>query len=335
MGTFMTLTGYLYSLQVILANIVLVSSANYKQYFVESDNLCSLGFTPKRLHIGRDENSGLLVEEISYFKQLSGKYPYNCKFTVESTAEMGVFAVIQKLKLRKNTTTGECIDYVQFRHSSALQLGVVDINIDPDPWGVKHCGDVNAMEVEFTDAAPLSLSNVLPNAFIDPKGKIDVKIFVKNQTIPPGMDLDLKIAFTSYQVCRFNMGNYKKCSSDACIWYTYFNDKILNCPFTSCADEGGCQLVYDAAIKPSAGLATKVMVGAVAGVFTMFIVFVMFLWLFRHCSVCWNDSPQNSPNNSQMRPVPTVDDVQPTAPHGSPSLDKDLPPSYESLFPNA
>lgn len=93
--------------------------------------------------------------------------------------------------------------------------------------------------------------------------------------------------------------------------------------------------MFTAAIRPSAGLATKVMVGAVAGVFTMFIVFVMFLWLFRHCSICWNDSAQSSPNNSHMTPVPTRDDAQPTAPPGSPSLDKDLPPSYESLFPNA
>lgn len=90
-----------------------------------------------------------------------------------------------------------------------------------------------------------------------------------------------------------------------------------------------------AGIRPSAGLATKVMVGAVAGVFTMFIVFVMFLWLFRHCTMCWNDSSQSSQNIAQMRPVPTMDDGQPTAPPGSPSMDKDLPPSYESLFPNA
>ena len=80
---------------------------------MESSTLCTLGFTPKRLHIGGDEHSGLIVEEVSYFSQLSGKYPYNCKFTVESTTEMGIFAVVQKLKLRKNTSNNDCIDYVQ------------------------------------------------------------------------------------------------------------------------------------------------------------------------------------------------------------------------------
>ncbi len=77
------------------------------------------------------------------------------------------------------------------------------------------------------------------------------------------------------------------------------------------------------------------MVGAVAGVFTMFIVFVMFLWLFRHCAPCWNGPVPNAQSTTQMRPVPTVEEVQPTAPPASPSIDKDLPPSYESLFPNA
>lgn len=81
--------------------------------FVENDKLCTLGFAPKLIHVGKDENSGVLVEELQYFSSLSGKYAFNCKFTVESISEMGIFAVIQKLKLRKNTTTGECIDYVQ------------------------------------------------------------------------------------------------------------------------------------------------------------------------------------------------------------------------------
>lgn len=83
----------------------------------------------------------------------------------------------------------------------AVQIPIIDvgINVDPNPWGPKHCGNINAQEVEFTDVTPLSLSNVLPYAFIDPKGKIDVKIYIANQTIRPGTDLDLKLAFTSYQ----------------------------------------------------------------------------------------------------------------------------------------
>lgn len=92
--------------------------------------------------------------------------------------------------------------------------------------------------------------------------------------------------------------------------------------------------VFAAGFKPSTGLATKIMVGAVAGVFTMFIVFIMFLWVFRHCAICWNSPTTHAQNTTQMRPVPTAEEIQPTAPPRSPSMDKDLPPSYESLFPN-
>lgn len=143
MGTVMTLKRCLYLLPVIFINTVLTNNS-YKRckyhihshvqtYFItlcshirfglvtdyiESDKLCSLGFRPKIIEIDKDERSAAIVEEVEYFSTLSGKYPYKCKFEVESTQEMGVFAVIQKLKLRKNATTGECIDYVQvIQHS--------------------------------------------------------------------------------------------------------------------------------------------------------------------------------------------------------------------------
>lgn len=81
--------------------------------YLESDKLCSLGFQPKLVEIGKDAESAAIVEEIRYFDTFSGKFPFNCQFKVKSTQEMGIFAVIQKMKLRKNKTTGECIDYVQ------------------------------------------------------------------------------------------------------------------------------------------------------------------------------------------------------------------------------
>ena len=76
------------------------------------------------------------------------------------------------------------------------------------------------MEIEFNAAGPYRESNVLPHAFIDPKGKIDVRIHVANQTIPAGTELDLKIAFTSYQ------GEY--C---LVIKYHVLDDTIMNVNF--------------------------------------------------------------------------------------------------------
>lgn len=87
------------------------------------------------------------------------------------------------------------------------------------------------------------------------------------------------------------------------------------------------------------------MVGTLAGILTMFVAFIAFIWLFRHCGtvLCCMGHPNSHPHSSEMQPVPNLDtmaNVIATAPpafvaSGTDvrSADKDLPPSYESLFP--
>lgn len=91
---------------------------------------------------------------------------------------------------------------------------------------------------------------------------------------------------------------------------------------------------------------TKIMAGTVAGLFTMFVAFIAFLWLFRHCGTafCCIGHPNSHPHSSEMQPVPNLDSmaVLTTAPQDVVvassadvrTADKDLPPSYESLFPS-
>lgn len=81
--------------------------------FLESDKLCSLSLQSKVIEIGKDAKSAAVIEETSYFDTFTGRHPFKCQFKVKSIQEMGIFAVIQKMKLRKNKTTGDCIDYVQ------------------------------------------------------------------------------------------------------------------------------------------------------------------------------------------------------------------------------
>lgn len=87
------------------------------------------------------------------------------------------------------------------------------------------------------------------------------------------------------------------------------------------------------------------MAGTVAGLFTMFVAFIAFLWLFRHCgtAICCIGHPNSHPHSSEMQPVPHLDTmaVLPTAQQDVVAsgadvrtADKDLPPSYESLFPS-
>ena len=98
----------------------------------------------------------------------------------------------------------------------------------------------------------------------------------------------------------------------------------------------------------SKNVGTKVTVGAVATIILAFILFITCLWIMRrHKKLCWSDDcngPRPSPpsTRAEMHPHLQEDDSRlhpaPSAPstdRGSVSVaeDKDLPPSYESLFP--
>lgn len=88
------------------------------------------------------------------------------------------------------------------------------------------------------------------------------------------------------------------------------------------------------------------MAGTVACLLTMFVVFIAFLWVFRHCGTafCCMGSPNSHPHSSEMQPVPNLDTMVIIASAPPSTLvasgteirtaDKDLPPSYDSLFPS-
>lgn len=90
--------------------------------------------------------------------------------------------------------------FFQFRHTSAFQIGFLNVNLEKDDttWGDKHCGSVNAMELDVHALDPTVPSQTLPYAFIDRKGKIDVRIYIANETVTRGTSLDLKMAFTAF-----------------------------------------------------------------------------------------------------------------------------------------
>lgn len=175
---------------------------------------------------------------------------------------------------------------LQFRHSNYITVPFVDISVqhkEERPWGAKICGKVDAKKPDISsfNIADATKEKMLPSAFVDREGKIDVRIYVANVTRSADTELDLKIAFTAYQrelaIGNFLTSNlmfqslvyfsiclqfaacsdvssplYKKCSTPICIWHEYFNDGILNCPYTTCADEGGCQLYVEGLFARSA-----------------------------------------------------------------------------------
>lgn len=91
------------------------TNCNPQTYFsdnIESDKVCHQSHGIRRITTGLD---GLIVKENNYFDNLSGKYEFTCHFEVETgfTQAPGILVVFQKLNLRQNPNTGECIDYVK------------------------------------------------------------------------------------------------------------------------------------------------------------------------------------------------------------------------------
>lgn len=89
---------------------------------LENDSICSLRLTPGHVDlIGREEESAMVIRGSRYFQNWTGKQEFNCQFTVSSTLNWGIFAVIQRMSFRRNTQ-GQCIDFVQVCYFSLFLL---------------------------------------------------------------------------------------------------------------------------------------------------------------------------------------------------------------------
>ena len=136
---------------------------------------------------------------------------------------------------------------------------------------------------------------------------------------------------------------YKSIGHNTCMLNEYFCDEVYNCVPGICFDEGNCthEII-------SSGTGTKVTEGAVTTMILCFIIFVMCLWICKRSQkLCWStdcvlmsiDSdvcsrPGTLPRETEGSvnpPVPSAPMLEVAVP--SSVADKDLPPSYDSLFP--
>lgn len=126
------------------------------------------------------------------------------------------------------------------------------------------------------------------------------------------------------------------CERASCIPKEYYCDEYKNCALESCSDQANCKIISD-------GTGTKVTVGAVTTLFLSFLLFVMCLWTCRkHKKLCWSPdcAGPNVTGGVSNQPIDMgARSVVPTAPmldevSTRPVHDKDLPPSYNSLFPD-
>lgn len=123
-----------------------------------------------------------------------------------------------------------------------------------------------------------------------------------------------------------------------CIWKDYICDNYQNCAIKDCDDEIECVRSLE-----NDGTGTKVTIGAVTTIFLVFIIFVTCLWICKkHQKLCWSPdcagpgvtrpSLTSETERVTASSAPTAPMLEIAVPAGIAS-GKDLPPSYDSLFP--
>lgn len=132
---------------------------------------------------------------------------------------------------------------------------------------------------------------------------------------------------------------YELIGHDTCLLNEYFCDGVYNCIPGICSDEDNCT---NEIISSDTGI--NVTIGAVSIMILCLVVFIACLWMCKKSQkLCWSIDCADS--NVCSRPEPlsrdTEGSVNPSVPSApmlevavpSSVADKDLPPSYDSLFP--
>ncbi|XP_052895156.1 uncharacterized protein LOC128302385 [Anopheles moucheti] len=323
-----------YSIIVLLAAICGAYGAGYEQRDFIRDGICyerssalfshigSLLDPKRQIRILSDFTTGAMFEQSwnsSSFKRYS-----ECKFTIQATDGNGVYVTIRKMNMRRDAK-GNCIDVVSVKQS-------------------------NDKKVRFC----FSPKDV-PRSFSDP---YYVKITVKLDYSTPLPTVDdmlyLQIVATQKKECTGNKALELKCEpyvSNSCIHRSFVHDGTVNCP--NCRDEASCEQ-EPVEINVVNHMNEKiVLTGIVSLLTTAFIFGACFLCLYKsrqwvpRCSSSSNSSISNGTRDNVPRSsrahhgrgnvvagVHSVElrgssnDLRPTAPE-----EKDLPPSYDALFP--
>ncbi|XP_058810687.1 uncharacterized protein LOC131675657 [Phymastichus coffea] len=332
----------------------------YIEYGLDNEAICNpVAHNIQNVdNLKKNKDSAIIVKPSHTFTTWLVNYNKICRFKIRSAKEMGLFAVIQRMSLRRNGTG--CLDYVQFQ---AENLDEKEPHISE-----KYCGklyifkgveryfpNMNAKDYEYVAQSIEEDSNEnFKQSFeiSSTAGKITTEIFISKQPIKSGEILDLLITYTPFRDCNaskstgfhwFKHAHFKS----FCINDEYNCDHFRNCVSGMCSDETKCTYPDETRIV-SDETGTKVTVSAVTTIILCFIIFVLCIWICRkHKKLCWSSdctrpsssissnnagmpmepNQQSTPNPPLVSSVPMLEVAVPT------SQDKDLPPTYDSLFP--
>lgn len=324
--------------KVLLLSVLIVPEcfAYIKLNFNEERNaLCSkfklLGI--KNYPLTQHHNSGLLVEGDFQFHSDKWNDDLVCTFKVGyPSGTDGVIAVIQSLTMRRNSTSGQCIDFIQFEAKDLSKS---------NPF----CGHFNVVSKMNGEINTVDNFNY-GNSFRTKKHKMYVHITLGKEPFQEQFqELDFKMVFSAYRNCSpetiYDL-SYRPCNdkSSFCIYDGFFNDGYVNCPLPGCVDEGSCLKFVTHEKIPTIG--TKLLVSSLSFLSVLFITFLISIWACKkHKVACFAEHFSNPSRIRQGRDTEMYEQrsgrstQRESTPNAPPlEIDKDLPPKYEDLFPD-
>lgn len=272
---------------------------------------------PKEIRILSDAQRGIIYDQSwnsSSFKRYS-----KCKFTLKTPPGAGLYLIVRKLNLRRDSK-GNCIDTVSVKQSNNKETS--------------FCYTPTDVPRSFSDNSHMKITIKLENSIPLP-------------TVEDMLHVQLIATPKVYCISGANRLRCEPHDAESCIDESFSRDGTINCP--SCVDEGRCsselETVY-VADKQSIALTAFVSL-----LFTMMVCCCCIWCLYknRRCiTSCSNHGGGGAATDNGIRfrgrrtaqssGILSVElpgsshDHRPTAP----KLDeKDLPPSYDALFPTA
>ncbi|XP_012226891.1 uncharacterized protein [Linepithema humile] len=325
-----------------------VHQATYNKYTLEEEKICHI-LNKKHTHSMRN-GTAVIVTSHNMLERWIVRGDRNCIFVFKPAKNEGLLAVIHKMFFRRNGSDN-CLDYVQFKRSDGHSTKKICGEIDRSKSTDSPVSDQDDVIRDLSDnlydsfAEFESVSKPVPWFPLIRSSELETEIVISKERVPSGQSLDLSIIYTPYRSCINADRDYKHVGNSICIRKEYVCDRIYNCPTGLCFDEDDC--TYTTTDQyPKDDTATKVTIGAVTTMILCFIVFVMCLWICKKSrKLCWSSDCAGP--NACSRPDSLSQDADggsgsnravPTAPMlevvvTSPVADKDLPPSYDSLFP--
>ncbi|XP_070528408.1 uncharacterized protein [Cardiocondyla obscurior] len=272
---------------------------HYADYSLEQEQICH--FLNKKHVLNLPNGTAAIVTPHHMFDHWVVNNDRRCTFVFKTREREGLFAVIHKMSFRRDKKG--CIDYVRFKRSDGHSTQ-------------KFCGNVNLLLSPISESYLDSPENAdrprdynvfaeydpIDSGWNSKSSSIETEIFISRDELPAGQSLDLTLVYTPFKDCaQTNPEKYSQLGFDKCIRKEYMCDKIFNCHPNICSDEKSQKLCWSSdCAGPNA--------------------------CSRPTSFPGEDGGQGS-----NRGVPTAPMLEVAV--SSPVADKDLPPSYDSLFP--